>query len=83
MPNNNETVYLSEVDRVVVWCKDNNLNLDDSKTKEIVVDFRRENQRYSHTLVTIHGCPVERVSSGYLGVDISENLTWTTHLSTG
>lgn len=42
-----------------------------------------ERQRYSHTSVTIYGCPVESVSRFLsLGADITENLTWTTHTST-
>ncbi len=38
---------------------------------------------YSSTTLMISGTPVERVSSfKYLGVNISEDLTWTTHIQT-
>lgn len=44
------------------------------------MDFRRRQQQ-PYTPLMISGTPVERVSSfKYLGVIISENLTWTTHI---
>ncbi len=53
-----------------------------SKTKELFVDFRKRQQR-PYTPLMISGTPVERVSSfKYLGVNISEDLTWTTHIQT-
>ncbi len=52
------------------------------KTKELIVDFRKRQQR-SYTPLMTSGTPVERVSSfKYLGVNISEDLTWTTHIQT-
>ncbi len=53
-----------------------------SKTKELIVDFRKRQQR-PYTPLMISGTPVERVSSfKYIGVNISEDLTWTTHIQT-
>ncbi len=53
-----------------------------SKTKELIVDFRKRQQR-PYTPLMISGTPLERVSSfKYLGVNISEDLTWTTHIQT-
>ncbi len=61
---------------------DNCLSLNVSKTKELIVDFRKRQQR-PYTPLLISGTPVERVSSfKYLGVNISEDLTWTTHIQT-
>ncbi len=76
------TAYLDEVERLTTWCQDNCLSLNVSKTKELIVDFRKRQQR-PYTPLMISGTPVERVSSfKYLGVNISEDLTWTTHIQT-
>ncbi len=46
------------------------------------MDFQKKEQR-PYTRLMISGTPVERVSSfKYLGVNISEDLTWTTHIQT-
>ncbi len=80
--NNDETAYLDEVERLTSWCQDNCLSLNVSKTKELIVDFRKRQQR-PYTPLMISGTPVERVRSfKYLGVSISEDLTWTTHIQT-
>ncbi len=79
---NDEAAYLDEVERLISWCQDNCLSLNVSKTKELIVDFRKRQQR-SYTPLMISGTHVERVSSlKYLGVNISEDLTWTTHIQT-
>ncbi len=80
--NNDETAYLDEVERLTSWCQDTCLSLNVSKTKELIVDFRKRHLR-PYTPLMISGIPVERVSSfKYLGVNISEDLTWTTHIQT-
>ncbi len=80
--NNDEAAYLDEVERLTSWCQDNCLSLNVSKTKELIVDFRKRQQR-PYTPLMISGTPVERVSSfKYLGVNISEDLKWTTHIQT-
>ncbi len=80
--NNYETAYLGEVERLTSWCQDNCLSLNVSKTKELIVDFRKR-QQWPYTPLMISGTPVERVSSfKYLGVNISEDLTWTAHIQT-
>ena len=35
---NDETAYREEVRDLAVWCQDNNLSLNVSKTKELIVD---------------------------------------------
>ncbi len=80
--NDDEAAYLDEVERLTSWCQDNCLSLNVSKTKELIVDFRKRQQR-PYTPLMVSGTPVERVSSfKYLGVNISEDLTWTTHIQT-
>ena len=39
--DNDETAYREEVRDLAVWCQDNNLSLNVSKTKELVVDYRK------------------------------------------
>ncbi len=79
---NDETAYLDEVERLTSWCQNNCLSLNVSKIKELIVDFRKR-QQLPYTPLIISGTPVERVSSfNYLSVNISEDLTWTTHIQT-
>ncbi len=60
------------------WCQENHLSLNIDKTKELVVDYRRQSRE--HTPITIDKTPVERVSSfKFLGVHITEDLTWSAH----
>uniref|UniRef100_A0A672I8N9 Reverse transcriptase domain-containing protein n=2 Tax=Salarias fasciatus TaxID=181472 RepID=A0A672I8N9_SALFA len=76
--NSDETHYRKEVELLTRWCTDNNLLLNVSKTKEIVVSFRRSHTQYPP--LTINGVAVERVSSTkFLGVYISDDLSWTTN----
>ncbi len=81
--NNDETAYLDEVERLTSWCQDNCLSLNVNKTKELIVNLIKRQQR-PYAPLMISGIPEERVSSfKYLGVNISEDLTWTTHIQTG
>ena len=80
--NNDETAYREEVEHLVRKCDLNNLELNPTKTKEAILDFRRTNKRVTHTPVSIHGQEVERVTNfKFLGVYISEDFTWTTNIS--
>ncbi len=76
--NNDETHYREEVAQLAEWCGVNNLSLNVEKTKEVVMDFRRNS--VDHPPLTIDSSTVERVSSTkFLGVHITEDLTWTTN----
>ena len=73
--NGNESAYRDEVDRLTGWCKQNNLTLNVKKTKEIIVDFRR--QKANPQPLIINGEEVERTSCfKFLGVMLSEDLKW-------
>ncbi|KAI3363606.1 hypothetical protein L3Q82_001242 [Scortum barcoo] len=75
-----ETAYREEVRALTSWCQDNNLHLNVSKTKELIVDFRRRQREEHAPLSSSTGPTVERVNSfRFLGVHISEDLTWTHH----
>jgi hypothetical protein len=70
-----EAAYRKEVASLVSCCGDNNLILNMEKTKEMIVDMRKE--RSTHQPLFIRELEVERVSNfKYLGVNISEDLTW-------
>ncbi len=43
--NNDEVAYLEVVESLTSWCQDNCLSLNVSKTKELIVDFRKRQQR--------------------------------------
>ncbi len=76
--DNDETAYRAEVSTLTKWCQENHLSLNIDKTKELVVDFRRQSRE--HTPITIDKTPVEWVNSfKFLCVHITEDLTWSTH----
>ncbi len=76
--DNDETAYREEVSTLTKWCQENHLSLNIDKTKELVVDFRRQSRE--HTPISIDKTPVERVNSfKFLCVHITEDLTWSAH----
>ncbi|XP_073675260.1 interferon-induced very large GTPase 1-like [Garra rufa] len=78
--NNDETHYREEVAQLAKWCGANNLSLNVGKTKEVVMDFRRNS--VDHPPMTIDGSTVDRVgSTKFLGVHITEDLSWTTNVT--
>ena len=73
--NGDESAYRQEIDRLVSWCKYNSLELNASKTKEMVIDFRRNSTPIDPLF--INGQPIETVESfKFLGSLISCDLTW-------
>ena len=71
--DNDETAYRVEV-RALEWCQKNNLSLNVNKTKELIVDLRR--QQSEHAPIHIDGTAVEKVKSfKYL----TDDLKWTSN----
>ncbi|XP_055495177.1 uncharacterized protein LOC129699431 isoform X2 [Leucoraja erinacea] len=78
--DNDEKAYWEEVADLALWCQDNNLLLNIKKTKELIVDFKRAHHPRTYTPLKINGDTVDRASCfKYLGVHISEDMTWTSH----
>ena len=70
-----------EVRQLAVWCQDNNLSLNVSKTKELIVDYRK---RWAELApINIDGAVVEWVESfKFLGIHITKELSWSKHTKT-
>ncbi|KAM9404490.1 uncharacterized protein ACWYII_028318 [Salvelinus alpinus] len=78
---NNETAYREEVRDLAVWCQDNNLSLNVIKTKEMIVDYKKK--RTEHARLLFDRAAVEQVESfKFLGVHITNKLTWSKHTMT-
>eukprot|EP00061_Rhincodon_typus_P006979 g28179.t1 len=57
-------------------CNESNLSLHVSKTKELIIDFRKKGGEHIH--ICINRAEVERVESvKFLGVLTTDNLFWT------
>eukprot|EP00061_Rhincodon_typus_P009024 g32169.t1 len=59
--NNDESKYRWEVEGLVTWYDENNLSLNISKTKELIINFR--NKGGEHAPISINGPEVERMKS--------------------
>jgi len=60
--NNDETHYREEIQHLTQWCSANNLVLNTSKTKEVIVDYRRS-RKTEHSPLLIQGEVVECVDN--------------------
>ncbi|KAK1794669.1 hypothetical protein P4O66_001385 [Electrophorus voltai] len=77
--DNDERAYLEEIKHLENWCQENNLLLNVSKTKELIVDCSKKQEQH-YQPVRISGTMVERVDSfRYFGVHISQDLSWSRH----
>ena len=76
--NNDEMAYREEVRDLAVWCQDNNLTLNVSKTKELIVDYRKIITEQAP--INIDGAVLDWVESfKFLGVHITNKLSWSKH----
>lgn len=74
----NDQEYRGVIRDFVGWCEINALQINASKTKEMVIDFRRKSPPV--TPVRIQGKEIETVDSyKYLGVHLNNKLDWTTN----
>ena len=73
--NGDESVYRGEVDRLVEWCRENNLDLNVSKTKELVVDFRKVKSPVQPLLINNQAVEIVQSFKFLISV-ISDDLRW-------
>ena len=73
-------LYKNQISHFVSWCKEHCLQLNVSKTKEMIIDFRLgENE---HEPILIEGKEVALVENyKYLGININNKLDWHAHVS--
>ena len=72
--DSDESEYRHEVSSLVSWCDTNNLQLNASKTREMIVDFREKNPLAP---IIANGDSIERVDCfKFLGTIISSDLAW-------
>ena len=71
----------TEVEQLTGWCRENNLVLNITKTKELIVGLQRKKTENIRPLC-IGGDYVERVSDfRFLGIQIVEDLSWSANTS--
>ena len=73
--NANKSVYREEVQRLAGWCKNNSLVLNISKTKEMIIDFRKKKTPI-HPLFIDSAEVLQADSVKFLGLTISKDLSW-------
>ena len=49
--DNNETAYREEVRDLAGWCQNNNLSLNKTQTKEMMVDYRKRRTEHAPSLI--------------------------------
>ena len=73
--SNSDTIFTEQVHKFTSWCKDNYLDLNVKKTKEMIIDFRREPCAIPD--LYIDSIKVERVEGyKYLGAIVDNKLTF-------
>ena len=75
-----EMSYFQTINETTAWCQNNYLVLNESKTKEVIFDFRKNKCNYEDIL--INGRMIERVKEvKYLGVVIDNKLEMGEHVN--
>ena len=79
--SNSDSVYFSKVHKFSAWCKESYLDLNIVKTKEMVVDFRKNPPPVPELI--IDNVAVEKVAEyRYLGIVLDNNSTFDRNVDT-
>ena len=73
-----DSSYREAVEELIEWCDRNYLDLNVTKTKELVINFRRA--KVNMDPIVIRGQPVEITNYKYLGTIIDNNLDWSPNI---
>ena len=70
-----EVAYDKAIQDLISWCDNNYLHLNTSKTKELIIDFRRQQTLKQPKRIKLQS--IEQVHEyKYLGTIIDDNLSW-------
>ena len=73
------TLHTQAVEELTEWCNRNYLELNMTKTKELVINFRRA--KVNMDLIIIMGQPMEMaVNYKYLGTIVDSKLDWSSNI---
>ena len=74
-------ILQSDVNTIFTWVDRNNLLFNESKCKYMIISRLKSNSVAASSL-TLHSQQIEKVSSyKYLGITITDNLSWSTHIN--
>ena len=73
--DNNEDKYRQEINSIVHWCDENNLILNVSKTKELIIDFKKNKSPIEPLIINEKEVEIIDVFK-FLGVYVTNDLSW-------
>ena len=73
--DNNEDKYRQEIKNIVHWCDDNNLILNVSKTKELIIDFKRNKSPIEPLFINDKEVEIIDVFK-FLGTFVTNDISW-------
>ena len=76
-----DSILQEAINKVVSWSSENDMRLNATQTKEMLISFSKSPPEVPHVIV--HGSCLERVeTTKLLGIQISCDLTWGPHMNT-
>ena len=71
-------VLQRELDKICEWTSSNNMKLNVTKTKEFIISFVKDPKLLDP--LTVNSLPFESINTKLLGVHLSSDLKWATHV---
>ena len=80
-PNTLAEIMQRAINKVLKWGDENGLTFNPDKTSSVIFTKRRHTKSATWRKLTMGGIPLEyEREMKYLGVILSQNLTWTSHV---